>query len=76
MGQILIPDLGEGIASIKVVAWHARVGDHVTTDDDIVELVTDKAVFHVPSPQDGVLTAIKIAAGEEVSVGTVLGVVE
>ena len=76
MVQILIPDLGEGIDKVKVVAWHAKVGDRVTMDDDIVELVTDKAVFNVPAPQAGILKAIKAQTGEEIPIDAVLGIIE
>ncbi len=76
MVQVLIPDLGEGIDKVKIVAWHARVGDQVTEDDDIVELVTDKAVFHVPAPKAGVLKAIRVKAGEEVRPDAVLGLID
>ena len=76
MTQIVIPDLGEGIDKVKVVAWHANEGDRVTPEDDIVELVTDKAVFHVPAPRAGTIRAIHVRAGEEVPLDAVLGLIE
>jgi pyruvate/2-oxoglutarate dehydrogenase complex dihydrolipoamide acyltransferase (E2) component len=76
MVQLTIPDLGEGIDQVQVVAWHAKEGDRVRRDDDIVELVTDKAVFNVPAPADGILKKIKVPAGEDAPIGAVLGLIE
>ena len=76
MIQLVVPDLGEGVDKVEVVAWHATVGSHVTPDDDIVELVTDKASFCVPAPASGVLVKIHINEGQEVPVGAVLADIE
>ena len=76
MVQLTVPDLGEGIDKAQVVVWHAGEGDRVRQDDDIVELVTDKAVFQVPAPADGILTAIKVRTGEDVAIGGVLGIID
>jgi pyruvate/2-oxoglutarate dehydrogenase complex dihydrolipoamide acyltransferase (E2) component len=76
MLQLMVPDLGDGIEKVQVVAWHVKEGDHVRKDDDVVELVTDKAAFNVPSPVEGKLRTIKVQCGEEVSIGTVLGIIE
>ena len=71
--KIIVPDLGDGIEKVEVVLWHAKPGDPVCQGDDLVELVTDKASFNVPSPAQGVLTAVHIPAGQEVPVGALLG---
>lgn len=76
MEQVILPELGEGIAKATVACWHARVGDTVASDDDIVELVTDKATFHVPADVSGVLKEIKFKEGEEAGIGEVLAVIE
>ena len=76
MIPLTIPDLGEGIDKVQVIAWHAQEGGRVTLDDDIVELVTDKAVFNIPAPANGILRKIEVPAGQEVSIGTVLGFIE
>ena len=76
MVKITVPDLGEGIEKVQIVAWHAAEGGRVKMDEDIVELVTDKAVFNIPAPAEGVLREIRVQAGEDASIGTVLGVIE
>ncbi len=76
MIQLVVPDLGEGIERVEVVTWHFTVGGAVTPDDDIVELVTDKASFCIAAPVGGVLVKIYVNEGQEVSVGTVLADIE
>lgn len=75
MTTICVPELGEDIKQATVVEWHVRVGDHVQEDDDIVELVTDKATFNVAAPASGVLKEIKVPAGNDVEIGAVIGVI-
>jgi pyruvate/2-oxoglutarate dehydrogenase complex dihydrolipoamide acyltransferase (E2) component len=76
MIQLVVPDLGEGVLKVEIAAWHFPVSSVVTPDDDIVELVTDKASFCVPAPVRGVLVKIHINEGQEVPIGTVLADIE
>jgi pyruvate/2-oxoglutarate dehydrogenase complex dihydrolipoamide acyltransferase (E2) component len=73
MDSIIVPDLGDGIGSVEVILWHVQEGSFVKAGDDVVELLTDKATFNVASPREGMLKTIHVPAGQEVSVGTVLG---
>ncbi len=75
MTNILLPDLGEGIAKAAVACWHAKPGDPVKAGEEIVEVVTDKAVFCVESPANGVLHSILISPGSEGAIGAVLGTI-
>lgn len=72
MNKIILPELGEGITQAKVVRWNFREGDPVTPEDDVVELVTDKAVFNVAAPGAGMITKIHYQEGQEAPVGAVL----
>jgi pyruvate/2-oxoglutarate dehydrogenase complex dihydrolipoamide acyltransferase (E2) component len=72
MTKIILPELGEGITQAKVVRWNFQEGQAVAPDDDVVELVTDKAVFNVPAPVLGVITKIHYKEGQEAPVGAVL----
>jgi len=72
MTNIILPELGEGITRANVVRWNFQEGQEVTADDDVVELVTDKAVFNVPSPGRGVITKIYYKEGQEAPVGALL----
>ncbi|MCK5214930.1 MAG: lipoyl domain-containing protein [Candidatus Omnitrophica bacterium] len=76
MSDIKVPELGEGIEAATVACWHVQKGDHVKADDDIVELVTDKASFNVPADAGGVVTEILVAEGREVEIGKTIAVID
>ena len=76
MEYVYLPELGEGIEKATVACWHASIGDRVSKDDDIVELVTDKATFHVPSSAAGTIKEIRFHEGQEAKIGEVLAVIE
>jgi 2-oxoisovalerate dehydrogenase E2 component (dihydrolipoyl transacylase) len=38
---IKVPDIGEGIAEVELVAWHVKPGDRVVEDQVIAEVMTD-----------------------------------
>ena len=76
VNKIILPPLGEDIARATVASWHYKVGDKITKDDDVVELVTDKASFNVPAPQSGVLTEVYFKEGQDADIGAVLEVIE
>ncbi|MDB9774195.1 2-oxoglutarate dehydrogenase complex dihydrolipoyllysine-residue succinyltransferase [Candidatus Pelagibacter sp.] len=73
--KILVPVLGESITEATVAKWLKKEGDTVAADEAIVELETDKVNLEVPSPIDGVLSAINSKDGETVEVGTLLGMI-
>ncbi len=69
MENVNLPELGEGIDKAVVACWHVKVGDHVSKDQDLVELVTDKATFSVAAPVDGVVKDVLVKEGQEVPIG-------
>ena len=75
MTLILLPELGDGISKAVVACWHAQLGQDVNAGDEILEVVTDKASFCVEAPVKGKLTEITVGAGQEVPVGSKLGVI-
>ena len=62
----------EGITQAEIVRWNFQEGQRVTPDDDLVELVTDKAVFNVPAPAAGTITCIHYREGSMAPVGAFL----
>ncbi len=74
MKPVVLPELGEGIKTATVACWHVKVGQQVEADEDIVEVVTDKATFNVPAPENGMIQKILVPEGQEVSIGSVLAV--
>ena len=76
MKQIIVPELGEGITKATVACWHSKPGDKVQEGDDLVELVTDKAVFNVSADHNGTIKEILIQEGKEASIGATLAYIE
>ncbi len=73
--EIKVPPLPESVADATLVAWHKKVGDSVTRDENLVDLETDKVVLEVPAPLSGTLVEIRIADGTTVTAGEVLAVI-
>jgi 2-oxoisovalerate dehydrogenase E2 component (dihydrolipoyl transacylase) len=69
---IKMPDLGEGIAEVEVVAWHVQPGDTVKEDQVLADVMTDKATVEIPSPVAGVITSLGGTVGQALAVGAEL----
>lgn len=70
--EFRLPDLGEGLAEAEVVQWLVAPGDSVTLNQTLAEVETAKAVVELPSPYEGVVSALHADAGETVAVGAPL----
>ena len=69
---IKMPDLGEGIAEVEVVAWRVQPGDSVIEDQVLADVMTDKATVEIPSPVHGTVIALGGALGAALAVGAEL----
>lgn len=69
---IKMPDLGEGIAEVELVAWHVQPGDTVLEDQVLADVMTDKATVEIPSPVTGKVVALGGEAGQLLAVGAEL----
>ncbi|MFC0133536.1 branched-chain alpha-keto acid dehydrogenase subunit E2 [Massilia eurypsychrophila] len=69
---IKMPDLGEGIAEVEVVAWRVQPGDSVVEDQVLADVMTDKATVEIPSPVHGTVVALGGALGQALAVGAEL----
>ncbi len=74
--EFRLPDIGEGIAEAEIVAWHVKVGDRITEDQGIADLMTDKATVELESPVSGVVIELAGAAGEMIAIGATLVAIE
>ncbi|MBG9390026.1 dihydrolipoamide acetyltransferase family protein [Caenimonas aquaedulcis] len=74
MGQHIVktPDIGEGIAEVELVAWHVKVGDMVTEDQLLADVMTDKATVEIPSPVAGKVMSLGGEVGKQIAVGSEL----
>jgi pyruvate dehydrogenase E2 component (dihydrolipoamide acetyltransferase) len=70
--EVSMPKLGETVTEGTVGSWLKQLGDTVAFDDPLLEVSTDKVDSEIPSPFDGTVLEIVVAAGETVPVGTVL----
>jgi 2-oxoisovalerate dehydrogenase E2 component (dihydrolipoyl transacylase) len=69
---IKIPDIGEGIAEVELVAWHVKPGDTVVEDQALADVMTDKATVEVPSHVNGTVIALGGEVGQLMAVGSEL----
>ena len=74
--EFRLPDIGEGIAEAEIVAWHIAVGDSVTEDQQIADMMTDKATVEMESPVSGKVIALAGEVGDQVSIGSTLVTIE
>ncbi|OJY71073.1 MAG: branched-chain alpha-keto acid dehydrogenase subunit E2 [Sphingobium sp. 66-54] len=74
MGRYLfrLPDVGEGVTEAEIVAWHVKAGDRVREDDNLADVMTDKATVEMTSPVDGTVIAVNGEVGAMAPVGSVL----
>ncbi|HXZ03042.1 MAG TPA: dihydrolipoamide acetyltransferase family protein [Stellaceae bacterium] len=74
MGRYIfkLPDVGEGTAEAEIVAWHVKVGDTVDEDQNLVDVMTDKATVEMTSPVAGTVVSLHGEPGAMATVGAPL----
>jgi pyruvate/2-oxoglutarate dehydrogenase complex dihydrolipoamide acyltransferase (E2) component len=76
MTDIKLPPLAEGVDKANISCWFKRPGDVVKEGEELVELVTDKAVFSMPSPVAGKIKELLASEGDSVFVGQPIATTE
>ncbi len=71
-----LPDIGEGIAEAEIVKWHIKVGDVVAEDDQLADVMTDKATVEMEAPVSGKIVAIAGEEGDIIAIGSMLVEIE
>src|SRR3982751_4783434 len=74
--EFKLPDIGEGIAEAEIVAWHVNVGDVIGEDQQIADMMTDKATVEMESPVAGKVLELAGEVGDQIPIGSVLAVIE
>jgi 2-oxoisovalerate dehydrogenase E2 component (dihydrolipoyl transacylase) len=74
--EFKLPDIGEGIAEAEIVAWHVAVGDAVREDQQLADMMTDKATVEMESPVAGKVMELAGEVGDQIPIGSVLVVIE
>src|SRR4051794_17730684 len=70
--QVVMPAMGDSVSEGTILEWHKQEGDHVSEDETIVEISTDKVDAEVPAPAAGTVVKVHAAEGDTVTVGAVL----
>ena len=71
--ELKVPQFPESVSDGTILNWNKKPGDAVKRDESVVDIETDKVVFEVPAPKDGVLEAIIEEAGSVVMSGQLIG---
>lgn len=74
--DITVPVFPESVTEGTILTWRKQPGEPVRRDETLAEIETDKIVFEVPAPADGVLAEIRMPVGATVKSGEVLGKVD
>jgi len=70
--SVTMPQLGESVTEGTVTRWLKKEGEHVTADEPLLEVSTDKVDTEIPSPATGILRGIVVDEDETVAVGAKL----
>lgn len=73
--EVTLPDIGD-FAEVEVIEVLVKPGDHIEKEDSILTLESDKASMEIPSPEAGVVKAIKVNVGDKISQGSLLLVLD
>jgi pyruvate dehydrogenase E2 component (dihydrolipoamide acetyltransferase) len=73
--KIMMPQAGQDITEGRIVKWLKAEGDEVMEGEPICEVETEKVVFEVESPADGILLKIVVSDGEKAEIFSTIGVV-
>ena len=71
--DVVMPQMGVSVSEGTITKWLKQEGEHVESDEPLLEISTDKVDTEVPAPASGTLTQILVQEGETVDVGTKLG---
>jgi pyruvate dehydrogenase E2 component (dihydrolipoamide acetyltransferase) len=74
--EFKLPDIGEGVTEGEIVNWLVQEGDAVAENQEMVEVMTDKATVTIGAPQAGKVSERRFKVGDTVPVGQVLVVLE
>ena len=71
----MVPDIGD-FEDVEIIEVHVSAGDKIDVDDPLVTLETDKAAMDVPAEYAGTIESVSVSAGDKVSKGTELAVID
>ncbi|CAG4892717.1 dihydrolipoyl dehydrogenase [Paraburkholderia saeva] len=73
--EVKVPDIGD-FKDVDVIEVNIKPGDTIEVEQALMTLESDKASIEVPSDAAGTVKEVKVKAGDKVSQGTVIAIVE
>ncbi|MEB2533686.1 dihydrolipoyl dehydrogenase [Burkholderia sp. BCCIQ04B] len=73
--EVKVPDIGD-FSGVDVIEVNVKPGDVIEKEQTLITLESDKASMEVPSDVAGTVKEVKVKAGEKVSQGTIIAIVE
>lgn len=73
--KIIMPQGGQDITEGTIVTWLKREGETVRKGEVICEVETEKAVFEVQAPADGMVLKIIAKEGQKVPIFSVIAII-
>jgi 2-oxoglutarate dehydrogenase E2 component (dihydrolipoamide succinyltransferase) len=73
--EIKVPSVGESVTEALLAQWFKNDGDPVKKDEPLFVIETDKVTLEVVAEDNGILV-IKVAEGETVAIGAVVGTLD
>ena len=74
--EVLIPQMGEGLTEVRILAFLKQPGERVERDEPLYSMETDKATMEVESPVAGVLEAWLSEEGAVLPIGSPIARIE
>ena len=73
--EMKMPKMGESVAEATIIKWLKNEGDHIESEEPVLEIATDKVDSEVPSPTSGTLLKKMFNEGDVVQVGSVIALI-
>src|SRR5215471_1059072 len=73
--EVKVPDIGD-FKDVDVIEVNIKPGDTIEKEQSLLTLESDKASMEVPSDTAGTVKEVKVKAGDKVSQGMVIAIVE
>jgi 2-oxoglutarate dehydrogenase E2 component (dihydrolipoamide succinyltransferase) len=74
--EVKVPQLSESVAEATMLAWHKKVGEAVSRDENLIDIETDKVVLELPAPAAGTIVQIIKGDGSTVVAGEVIAIID
>lgn len=74
--EVMMPQMGESVVEGTVTKWLVKEGEHVTEDQPLCEISTDKVDTEIPSPAAGTIAKLIAAEGQTLPIGSAIALID